>query len=211
MQNLSTGFLIVLLSFCFTQESSGQANDRLLKSRGYSMQWTKLPLSLSTFFGQVQTENLNQAGIGYTYNFRYNLFEAGDNSAIGLGVGISAGLEFGANLEQELISAGAVYLPIDLNYNYGAGSTYDTDQDFGIAIGLGVTPSYLPIFSNRSISKLNSSPSLNLAIRQWVSGSNALKEYFFRFDKIPTDLVLPVDEGLSSFTLTLGVKGFIGY
>jgi hypothetical protein len=210
MKKLTT-ILLVLFCCAYTQTSDAQANDKLFKSRGYNFQWTTLPIAVSSFGGQINYDNLKQRGVGYSYKLRYNLIQAGDNSSVGLGFGLTAGLEVGINIDYEYLTFGALYAPLELSYNYGAGSTYDSDNDFGFGLGVGLTAAYLPIYSEPDISKIRFSPSLNISIRKFSDGNNSLREYFLRFDKISSELDIPEGESLSAYTITVGTKKIIGY
>ena len=60
-----TTVLLVLFCCVYTQTSTAQASDKLFKSCGYNIQWTKLPIAASSFGGQITYDNLTQRGIGY--------------------------------------------------------------------------------------------------------------------------------------------------
>ncbi len=202
--------LLIGFSLFYTQEFNAQASSKLFKTYGYNLQYSKVPFT-STSFGTSFANSTTFIGAGYSFNLRYSLAEMGDNSSFGLSTGLLAALDFA--LPDDFIngSYGGLYLPTHLNYNIGAGSTYDTDKDFGFGIGLGITPSYLPLSGNDEISKLRISPSIQLSLRFWASGNNALNEYFVRFDRLPGVSDSIPGEKPFSFTLALGSTRYIGY
>lgn len=209
-----TTILLVLFCCAYTQTSSAQASDKLFKSHGFTLQWSKIPIETSGFGIGKFEDRLHYIGIGYSFDLRFTLVQMGDNSSLGLSAGLLAAIDcsLGAETFQYEDALGSVYVPVHLNYNIGAGATYDSDSDFGFGIGLGMTPSYLPISGGEDLTKLRLSPSVKLSIRYYKSGSNSLSEYFIRLDKLPDDIDL-ASEGDNSLpmTLTIGRSKVIGY
>lgn len=203
------------MSMAFAQSSNAQASDKLFKSRGYSLQWSKIPIESSSFTGGIIEDRLNYVGIGYSFNLRYTLAQLSDNASVGLSAGLTAALDcsYGSESFRYSEAYGSVYAPIHVDYNIGAGSTYDSDKDSGFGIGIGLTPSYLPIVGGRDLTKLRLSPSVKLSIRSYKAGSNSLREYFIRLDKLPNNIeTAPINSDDSlPFTLTIGRSKIIGY
>ncbi|MDF1697246.1 MAG: hypothetical protein P1U56_15490 [Saprospiraceae bacterium] len=200
----------VMCSFACLQNLNAQASSKLFQSVGYTTQVQKVPFEGVGFSGNSFSGRTWFVGAGFLYNLRFNITEMGDNSSIGLSSGLVVALDYGFDEDLET-SYGGLYLPIHLNYNVGAGSTYDTDKDFGVGLGVGLTPSYMPLFGNTALRELRLSPSVKLSLRFWAAGSNALNEYFIRFDKYPSgNTELGGDTSLP-FMITLGKTRYIGY
>jgi hypothetical protein len=209
-----TKVLLVLFCCAYAQTSFAQASDKLFKSHGFTIQWSKIPIEATDFIGGSYEDRLNYLGVGYGLDLRFTLAQLGDNASLGLSASLIAALDCTVGGQSFLYedAYGSVYVPVHLNYNIGAGATYDSDSDFGFGIGLGLTPSYLPIVGGEDLSELRLSPSVKLSLRYYKSGTNSLSEYFIRVDKLPDNIELSTIENDSfPMTFTIGRTKVIGY
>lgn len=203
--------LLVCFSCFYIQNLNAQASSKLFKTHGYNVQYSKVAYEAPSFGGGLRANDVNFLGFGYSFNLRYSLTELSDDSSIGLSAGLLAALDYAFSLDGTDGSYGGLYLPVHVNYNIGAGATYDTDKNFGFGIGVGMTPSYMPLSGGGDISKLRLSPSAQIALRFWAAGTNALNEYFLRFDKLPGVSDAIPGEKPFSFTFAAGITRYIGY
>lgn len=80
------------------------------------------------------------------YRFRYNIFDISENRAIGISITPSIGMSFinVHSTNSQGIGNQHLSIPLILEYEFGAGSTYNTIVNYGGLFGIGVDYCLLP-------------------------------------------------------------------
>jgi len=113
------------------------------------------------------TENVQLTGFSFMtliYRFRYNIYELSDNRAIGLSASPALGLslflgssDYPNGIGGNMVGLGDIDLPIFLEWESGAGSTYSSSSNYGGMLGAGLDYYYLP-FSNSGLTSESGDP-----------------------------------------------------
>gem|GEM_PF-1691303 len=201
-----------LFLFFFSNISICQSN-KFFQDIGSAIEYGKY----SSFLPDYST--YESIGVGMVFGTRYNLIEIKDNVSIGLDPSLVLGLHFGSFSNPGTTSKGYgnLQLPVLGSFNFGAGSTYDTEKNFGIGIAGGFTLHYAPLIGGGDVEGLNRlriGPSVKLAIRFWKSNSNELTNVFLRADSFSQLEGVGVPKRVidtKAFFISLGYSQFIDY
>jgi hypothetical protein len=146
--------------------------------------------------------------LSYQYGIRLNLIEKGPDFSVGIYVPVTASLSTGnvkflmdgkeydnftntyenKSIEGDFSTFGRVSFPAFLQFNFGAGSTYQSDKEKGMTVGIGMDMSISPIFyfdsgvnnlENFKIKRFNMMPAVNIGKR--TTKGTELVEYNFKF------------------------------
>ncbi|MDG1433904.1 MAG: hypothetical protein P8M17_01455 [Saprospiraceae bacterium] len=154
---------------------------------------------------------------GLNYSLRYSIFELNDNNSFGIGIIPAIELGIYGFIERDDIGLGGINLPIELSFNTGAGSTYNSNKEFGIAIKGGIDMNFLPIFmskegSLRDFNQFYVDPYVSLSGRFFGKRGTALRDVFLRFSFLSqTEGVTDEDDLIIPFNIRVGMNSIIGY
>jgi len=171
-------------------------------------------------YGANVTNVYEDFGISFLtcfYRLRYNVYEFGDNSAIGLSVTPALGAAY-----TNWAGAGWFNLPIQAEFEFGAGSTYNSSANRGGYIGGGIEINKLPLFytdpsegySGKFPISLWAQPVVSAGVRYW-NKSNKMQEINLKLgfamggDRVPPGTT--EDVAFPSMTVRLSWIAFINY
>jgi hypothetical protein len=180
----------ILLSFFFILSSQTSLDAQSLKDRYFH--------SFGYIFEYVDRQ-VEYFSIGIQYEARINIANLSDNMAVSASAAPSFVYPFAADLSGN----GAFNLPLLANLEIGAGSTYDSDADFGATFGVGLNYTVFPLFGDvgSGFERAQVSPLLRLSIRKFSSSGNHLREYFIQ--------AWPF--GSNDLIVRIGYSKFFGY
>ena len=155
---------------------------------------------------------------GLNYRLRYNITEKDDNNSISFVVnpGVGAYLGFFQEQGSDLFALGGANLALGINYNTGAGATYDADKNNGWAFSGGVDFLYVPLLVASDGSDLDPkqfyiAPYIEIGYRYWGKKSNALREFFLRVNIMGHEDGTESLDPVTPFLIRGGVAKFINY
>ena len=153
----------------------------------------------------VYSENQGSLDLGFFYGIRYNLKNLSDNFS----VAVDASPNLIGHISE--YSGLGLKIPVELTLNIGAGSTYDSDKTYGVALGAGLAASFHPLIAfktdYRDVDKFGLYPTVSLGFRRFKSDSSALSEFSLRYFFIPSKEL----QEIPSFGLQVSWSKFIGY
>lgn len=209
--------------FFFLLSTIGQLNaqssfkDKFFYGPGITGALTSMPgQEINSFFTRYE-QVFGYAG-GLNYSFRFSLYELNDNNSLGIGIipAIDILGIYGFK-ESDDIGWGGINLPIELSYNTGAGSTYNSDKELGVAIKGGIDLNYLPILMSkegnlRDFNQFYVDPYFSLSARFFSKKGTSLRDVSLRFSFISqTEGVTDDDDLIIPFNIRLGINTIVGY
>ena len=168
-----------LICLSFSSSFSQSFKDRFYQSTGWSafLDYFKMPTFL-----EDNSYAANPAGLSmvtYFYKPRVNLYDFNENTSIDLHAIPALGLSYASTNGGEAW-LGSISLPVMAGFNFGNISTYDTKQNHGFGIGVGMEYFNGGLFivnKSTSASRVTGvfQPAMELCYRYW-SKSNKAKE-----------------------------------
>lgn len=137
---MKKSILVIILSCAFSANYS--QSDKLFYSLNFSL-FSQQMTSSSQYEDQVTFASF----FGGHFKTRYNLTEPSENFSIG--INSELGLSFGVNEFVPNNASLAVNFPVFFNFNFGAGSTYNTPKSKGFSFGAGYEMNKLLIQTKR--------------------------------------------------------------
>ena len=151
------------------------------------------------------------------YGLRYNILEKGDAKSISVGIDPSLGIASGGFFyTSEVSGLFSFSLPIELGFNFGAGSTYNAKGDNGFSIKGGINLNLVPLIALSSegddIKKFYPLPHITFSYMSFLGG-NDLLEFFARYNFTKSKKSLGVRSGqyYPPIVFTFGFSKVIGY
>ena len=175
--------IVVCILLCFNmtiaQDNDYSFENNFYKTYGYHFGFGNIDVGVSDY---------RFIDFGVSFGARYNLFDLSDNVAIGFDVSPELGF-FAGELRSSDTGLLAFNIPAFISFNFGAGSTYDSDKDFGIAIKPGLEFIYGPISSGDvdDVDKINFIPVLQISGRFWKRTNSKLRELYLRVGRQSSD------------------------
>lgn len=227
-------FSLLLLSLLFCSTTFGQElKDRFLISFGYGFHYFQSPNSTYIFFDEyfapaeekfISESFRSFSFYDYSLDCRLNLLEINKNSAISVKASPTLGLDIGT------FGFLSFQLPLSLEYDLGAGSTYDATDEKGFYVSAGLTLMVNPLIyvKEREESQIVSQggkltkawlrPSFGAGYRYW-NNLNRMKEIGVQFAIGPKGDAIPdlpsynghTEKTKSSFYIGLTIKRFFNY
>ncbi|MDG1433903.1 MAG: hypothetical protein P8Q41_07825 [Saprospiraceae bacterium] len=223
---------IFLLSFGSAEAQS--IKDKLISQWGYQAGYLILPSYdrlryIDPFSGSTETEAQTTQGLLYEISvvarLRYNILEINDDQSVGIGIvpalsyigqGSKAGSTSGSSL--------GVNIPIEVSYNLGAGSTYNSAKDYGFSVHTGVDFSIPDLFISRknvnedyyseSLKNFYTLPYIGLGVSYWGNKGTKLHEIFIRAEfgnNQHSDDSKNAEKAVKSFGVRAAFVKYIGY
>ena len=200
-------YTLIILSIAVSNFVSAQgSNDKIFHSTGAAAFTDYAQSPVSTFKytsgydingNPIQSTTYAQfEGLSYftfIYNFRYNISEMSDNSAVtaslipAVGVYIAT-TGFSSNGGSDATGFGSFNLPLLLGYEFGAGSTYNSTANMGGFIRFGVEWTKAPLFYDSGdfgsedvdIKTSWVEPAVQVGVRYW-NKKNKLREIAIKY------------------------------
>jgi len=175
-KTITTIFLCVLFSI-----TSGTAQDN-----PYSLK-NNLYTTYGSQFGvgnvDLGTTEYSFYDFGFSLGARYNLYDFTDNIAVGFEVAPEIGMMRSTEFNEEGFLG--LMLPAFVSLNFGAGSTYDSDKNIGIAIksGMQLIAGPLIIDTARDLNKTNWMPVVQLSGRFYQKLKKRLAEVYLKYGR----------------------------
>lgn len=213
--------LFIFILFTSSQTNGQNFKDKLFKGWGIqaglvNTQAKKVKTPFSEKYDLLFGYNL-----GLSYNFRYNLYEASDNLSFGVSTAPALGVvDLYSFVKKGAWGGGSINIPLELTFDVGAGSTYNSDKNFGIALKGGIDMNIIPLlwlknFGGKPYDNYNRffiAPHATLAIRYFGKKGTALRELFCRYDFMKQPSGVTKEDGIGpAFLLRVGLIYFIGY
>jgi len=139
--------LLIFMAF-FVQTKAQTIAEKIFYQWGGQIGATVLP-SYDRIYTDDPYSNSDETELrgnqSYTFEFgmlcrlRYNLLEIDNNKSIGLGIapGLSYMLQATSLPEDDIVNSVGFSLPFEFSYNFGPGSTYDSDKNVGFVFVAG--------------------------------------------------------------------------
>ncbi|MEM9822449.1 MAG: hypothetical protein AAF985_15310 [Bacteroidota bacterium] len=205
--------IAILLSFLFlfSAQPSLEAQsfkDRYFHSFGYIFEYVQAP----PFVIGAARSQFDYYSVGIQYEARVNIANLSDNMAVSASAAPSFGLAFSSEGIDGL-GWGALNLPFFANLELGAGSTYDSDANFGATFGIGFNYTRFPLFGSDlgpNITKSYTTPIIRASIRKFSSSGNHLREYFLQLWPFGSEDGTG-GETLKTLVIRVGYSKFFGY
>lgn len=188
--------------------------DKYFHSLGYLFEFNKTPgVELGNTGEHFQFKYYS---LSYQYEGRVNITNLNDNSALSVSLAPSVGLAFPTD---DLDGYGSINIPVFVNIEFGAGSTYDSDADVGFTLGLGLNHTRFPLFGldlpdGSDFKKSYTTPVIKASLRKFSSKGNHLRQYFIHFwpfgSKQGTNFSGD-PEDVNTLVLRFGMSKYMGY
>ena len=227
--------VFIFSSFCvFSQENEKTKSTKVFHAIGYTVladfvsspvkiiPFSRFDENTSTYVDShsfLKTEGINLGT--FMYRFRYNIKEFSQESALSLSVNPSVCLElFVPEKLTDDVGLFVFNLPLLLNYEHGAGSTYKSSAEKGFVIGAGIEYFKAPILfveqpDNMPITSFII-PVASAGFRYWTK-NNRLAEINLKFGK-GAKVKLPeiyeaetLPRSLSAYSFRLSYILFLNY
>ena len=231
MKNITTFFFLFIFSLSYSQrinkEDVSDDQNKLLFSVHTGFSTGILPVKAydnsNDRIAQMNTINL-LIGTGA----RFNIFEPGQNLAIGLdidpalNIGLTESHNFTADPTSQFPELDdpegycGFNIPIGVSLNIGAGSTYECLMDRGVVLKGGVEYLYTPIKGSNfeSTSKSYISPFAQISYRSYSEKYTVVSEYFIRYNFMKNDPIIQnlTHENIDNpIFISAGLSGLINY
>lgn len=200
--------LFVTLLFC-SLSVYGQ-NPDIFTSFGYHAGYSKMPA-----FTNETTNTAEQfvgIDLGINIRIRYNVLEMNDNSSLSVEAMPSLGMETGIFRGSDDAGYLGFRIPLMFAYNLGAASTYQSESDLGVGLGIGLSAKFLPtIIPEKGDNKYKSvyfNPCVQLSVRMWNDEEFKIREFFLRYSFMKNGNGF--DQGWISDPLSI-VGGYVKY
>lgn len=149
-----------------------------------------IPMTVHTNAGDIESHTFMKSDainlMTYMYRFRYNFSEPSAESAFSFSINPS--LSFGLVIPNKGDNGGffTFNVPLLLNYEHGAGSTYNSTLNHGFTIGAGIEFYKSPLFFIEKTGEIPITafimPTVSAGYRHWTR-SNHLAEFNFKIGK----------------------------
>ena len=157
-----------------------------------------LSYGINIGFGTLPSNknNYTYLDIGVLFNGRYNYYEINNNQSFGIDVAPEVGSYSSPSLENYL----GFSIPLMASYNLGLGSTYESDNLFGLALKAGVELDVGPLIGDRvpNFIPLLVHPVVQLDIRFWKRAKRNIRDLYIKYGYISNETDGP------NFTLAVG-------
>lgn len=212
----------------------------------FSSPITEYELEFESTDGYTRTFDVplfaSQSGISYEFGFQFKFFEFSDETSLGLDIPIKFGFSTPLFVKtHDVAGFGYFSSPINLNFSYGLGSTYQTAAEYGFNIGaglnfisaplalakdvdfdmhyrdedLGITYDYTRPVSELDYKKFSITPVFKLGFRYW-NKNNVVNEFFvlFNYGKSTSYLELDSENKTAThrvYNFSLGYSALVNY
>ncbi|MCB0640736.1 MAG: hypothetical protein KDC44_03815 [Phaeodactylibacter sp.] len=170
--------LLLLLLLCSIPPEAQCQQYRAFHEINYQFAYGVLP-EWRDVISSRRRDMLLDVGIGY--HFRYNVYEMGDNGAIGLNLAPYVGAFYTVLDEGNRTGFLGANSIVGLSYQSGAGSTYNTSKNFGLALMGGMEFSLFPLTGDNGLTHFYSAPFAETKLHYWRNNRLALMNFFVRY------------------------------
>lgn len=226
-------FFFSIFLFSFGAAEAQSFKEKLFTQWGYQAGYLVLPSYdrpryTDPFSGSIETESTAAQNSVFEFSvvarLRYNLYDISDEQSVGLAVvpalsylgqsalvGDNSGTSIGINL------------PLELSYNLGAGSTYNSSKDLGFSLYTGVNFFVPDLFISRKSDdsfypelpkNFYTLPYAGLGVSFWGSKGTKLREIFLRVEfgnNQHSGTALYSHDAINSLGVRMAYIRYIGY
>ena len=201
MSGLKSFLLFITLFFCsssiLTAQLGNVQRDQVIGGELFGENFI-LSYGVNIGIGTLPSNrnNFTYFDLGILLNGRYNFLVPDNNSAFGIDIAPEVGTYTNGSLANYL----GFSLPLMLSYNFGLGSTYESDKRFGLAVKTGIELDLGPLIGDRipDFKPIILIPVAQLDIRFLKRGRSNIRDLYFKYGFISNETDGP------NFTVAVG-------